>query len=298
SCSDVVVFACVILSLLVEDNLCAYDCYVNIMWVCPIVNALAGRLLGAYDLRVATPRALVHVGDETSGDARSCDWVSFKHTSSPTLLLTFSSIIFRANPTDIFTFISSYADSKGSIEEVVTETMMKPTLGGYIDEVRADYGSNNTTPRFNKKAKFEGYEYLKILRDNALNRTNGDDVVDHTSKVLAIIELIKTPNVDPNQLRMHAFPLSLTGAARKCDDIDDDPDYLDFINWLNSKFRNHRRRDVKTKNTLWELWIKGGDDEVLMDDIVSSDDEREESRNTNHPNDNVDSFFKPYLDAK
>ncbi|GJV29419.1 putative reverse transcriptase domain-containing protein [Tanacetum coccineum] len=70
SCSDVVAFACVIVSLLLEDNLCAYDCYVNIMWVCPIVNAPAGRLLGAYDLGVATPRAVVHVGDKTSGDAK------------------------------------------------------------------------------------------------------------------------------------------------------------------------------------------------------------------------------------
>ncbi|GJZ45453.1 putative reverse transcriptase domain-containing protein [Tanacetum coccineum] len=39
--------------------------------VCPIVNALAGRLLGVYDLEVATPRAVVHAGDKTSGDARS-----------------------------------------------------------------------------------------------------------------------------------------------------------------------------------------------------------------------------------
>ncbi|GJV94468.1 putative reverse transcriptase domain-containing protein, partial [Tanacetum coccineum] len=38
--------------------------------VCPIVNTPAGRLLGAYDLRVATPRAVVHTGDKTSGDAR------------------------------------------------------------------------------------------------------------------------------------------------------------------------------------------------------------------------------------
>ncbi|GKA77845.1 putative reverse transcriptase domain-containing protein [Tanacetum coccineum] len=40
-------------------------------WVCPIVNAPAGRLLGAYDLGVATPRAVVHADDKTSGDARS-----------------------------------------------------------------------------------------------------------------------------------------------------------------------------------------------------------------------------------
>nr|GEW83818.1 putative reverse transcriptase domain-containing protein [Tanacetum cinerariifolium] len=39
--------------------------------VCPIVNASADRLLGAYDLGVATSRALVHTGDKTSGDARS-----------------------------------------------------------------------------------------------------------------------------------------------------------------------------------------------------------------------------------
>ncbi|GJR65472.1 ALP1-like protein [Tanacetum coccineum] len=41
----------------------------SIQMVCPIVNALAGRLLDVYDLGVATPRALVHAGDKTSGDA-------------------------------------------------------------------------------------------------------------------------------------------------------------------------------------------------------------------------------------
>ncbi|GKA52669.1 hypothetical protein Tco_0745984 [Tanacetum coccineum] len=44
--------------------------------VCPIVNAPAGRLLGAYDLGVATPRALVHAGDKTSEDARSWYMIS------------------------------------------------------------------------------------------------------------------------------------------------------------------------------------------------------------------------------
>ncbi|GJY10352.1 hypothetical protein Tco_0378537 [Tanacetum coccineum] len=72
------------------------------------------------------------------------------------------------------------------------------------------------THRAHKNAKFKlGDDFLKILQDNAFNRTNGDDVVDHTTKFLAILELIKIPNVDPNQLRLHVFPLSLTGAARK-----------------------------------------------------------------------------------
>ncbi|GKC70105.1 hypothetical protein Tco_1115988, partial [Tanacetum coccineum] len=43
---------------------------------CPIVNALAGRLLDAYDLEVATPRALIHAGDKISGDARSWYMIS------------------------------------------------------------------------------------------------------------------------------------------------------------------------------------------------------------------------------
>ncbi|GKA34158.1 hypothetical protein Tco_0720587, partial [Tanacetum coccineum] len=41
-----------------------------------ILNAPAGRLLGAYDLEVATPRAVVHAGDKTSGDARSWYMIS------------------------------------------------------------------------------------------------------------------------------------------------------------------------------------------------------------------------------
>ncbi|GJZ32825.1 hypothetical protein Tco_0578261, partial [Tanacetum coccineum] len=44
--------------------------------------------------------------------------------------------------------------------------------------------------------------------------------------------------------------------------------------------------------------IKGGNDEVLMNDIVSSDDEREESDNIDRLNDNFDLFFKPYFDAQ
>ncbi|GJY26993.1 putative reverse transcriptase domain-containing protein [Tanacetum coccineum] len=39
--------------------------------VCPILNAPASRLLGAYDLGVATSRAVVHACDKTSRDARS-----------------------------------------------------------------------------------------------------------------------------------------------------------------------------------------------------------------------------------
>ncbi|GJT73051.1 hypothetical protein Tco_1032337 [Tanacetum coccineum] len=228
-----------------------------------------------------------------------------------------------------------YVNFKDSIKEVVTETMTKLTSQEYMEEVQAYYVSNSTTPRFDDNAKFElGVEFLKILQDNAFNRINGDDVVDHTAKVLAILELIKIPNVDPNQLRQDVFPLSLFGDARKwwideidgkittwgelteklynkyyrlshtCNNtsfsnyMDDGPDYLNFINWLNSKFKNHRRMDGKTKNALWKFWIKGGDEKVLLDDIVSSDDKWKEYDNTNHLNHNFDPLFKPYFYAQ
>nr|GFB12171.1 hypothetical protein [Tanacetum cinerariifolium] len=100
SCSDVVAFSFVILSLLLENNLYAYDCYVNIMryecsclhrdaWQGVISNDLlclrkvalckfssTGRPLGAYNLGVATPIALVYAGLMTSEDARSWYMIS------------------------------------------------------------------------------------------------------------------------------------------------------------------------------------------------------------------------------
>ncbi|GKB45697.1 retrovirus-related pol polyprotein from transposon TNT 1-94, partial [Tanacetum coccineum] len=50
--------------------------YRGVCRVCPIVNAPAGRLLGAYDLGIATLRALVHAGDKTNGDVRSWYMIS------------------------------------------------------------------------------------------------------------------------------------------------------------------------------------------------------------------------------
>ncbi|GKA58489.1 hypothetical protein Tco_0757677, partial [Tanacetum coccineum] len=148
-------------------------------------------------------------------------------------------------------------------------------------------------------------EFLKILQDNAFDGTNGDDVVDHTTKFLAILELIKILDIDPKQLRLHVFSLSLTRDARKwwTDEVEGK-----ITTWgeLTEKFFhkyyplsrtcNDRRMDAKTKNALWEFWIKNYEDEISMDDIVSSDEEWMESDNTSHINNNYDSFFKPCLD--
>ncbi|GKA58820.1 hypothetical protein Tco_0758133 [Tanacetum coccineum] len=41
------------------------------------------------------------------------------------------------------------------------------------------------------------------------------DVINHISKVLEILEWIKIPNVDKNQLWLHVFPILLSGHARE-----------------------------------------------------------------------------------
>ncbi|GKC53759.1 hypothetical protein Tco_1076504, partial [Tanacetum coccineum] len=78
------------------------------------------------------------------------------------------------------------------------------------------YGSDDTTRELNKNTEFKiGDEFVKILHDNAFNGIDGGDVIDHISKVLQIIEWIKIPNVDENQLRLHVFQISLSGHARE-----------------------------------------------------------------------------------
>ncbi|GJY15119.1 hypothetical protein Tco_0385541 [Tanacetum coccineum] len=129
-------------------------------------------------------------------------------------------------------------------------------------------------------------EHLKELRNNAYNGSEEEDVIDHIAKVLEILDSIKIPNVDTDRLRVHVFPLSLTDAARKwwinegsdkitawselvgrffckyyplsrasknnviSNDDDDGPDYFEFVTWLNSKFKDHRRMDGMTISAL------------------------------------------------
>ncbi|GKE26193.1 hypothetical protein Tco_1441577, partial [Tanacetum coccineum] len=57
-------------------------------------------------------------------------------------------------------------------------------------------------------------EFLKILQDNAFNGMDGGGVIDHIAKVLEIIDWIKMPNVEKNELRLHVFSKSLSGDAK------------------------------------------------------------------------------------
>ncbi|GJX17382.1 hypothetical protein Tco_0218214 [Tanacetum coccineum] len=67
-------------------------------------------------------------------------------------------------------------------------------------------------------------------------------------------------------------------------EMDDGLYYLEFMNWLSSKFRKHKKMNVVTKNALWDFWLKCGDEEELEDDIESSESELEESDYESHHN--------------
>ncbi|GJW46471.1 hypothetical protein Tco_0078117 [Tanacetum coccineum] len=100
-------------------------------------------------------------------------------------------------------------------------------------------------------------ELLIELKSNAYHGMFDEDIVDHITKVLEILDLIKTPNVDIDRLRTKVFPLSLAGDAKQ-----------------------------------W--WIDEWENNESTDEIISSDDEWEEYDYGNPPNTTTDSFFKPY----
>ncbi|GJR10120.1 hypothetical protein Tco_0792772 [Tanacetum coccineum] len=58
-------------------------------------------------------------------------------------------------------------------------------------------------------------EFLVELRKSAYHGWIDEDVVNHISKVLEMIDLIYIPGVDSHQLRMKVFPLSLADDARQ-----------------------------------------------------------------------------------
>ncbi|GJR20308.1 hypothetical protein Tco_0968835 [Tanacetum coccineum] len=169
-----------------------------------------------------------------------------------------------------------------------------------------------------------GDEFLKILEDNAFNGRDGGGVTDHIAKVLEIIEWIKMPDVDKNELRLYVFSKSLSGNAKKwwndeinettitwsklndtffhkyyplshtcnskiLDDLDNGTDYFEFLYWLASKFDNYCEIDKNTKNGLWEFYVN----ERTKGTIGDLDEYKEPCKRTCS-----DTFYKPYLDAQ
>ncbi|GKE57330.1 hypothetical protein Tco_1496515 [Tanacetum coccineum] len=83
-----------------------------------------------------------------------------------------------------------------------------------LNEARAEQYLAEPSSESNEKYGV-GEELLKELRSNSYSRRVEEDVVGHIAKILEILDPIKVVDMDPFQLRMMTFPLSLSGKARK-----------------------------------------------------------------------------------
>ncbi|GJS50921.1 hypothetical protein Tco_0624283 [Tanacetum coccineum] len=166
-------------------------------------------------------------------------------------------------------------------------------------------------------------EFLTELQNNAYHGIHHEDVVDHVSMVLEMLDLINIPGVDSHQLRIMAFPLSLADDASQwwinegegkittweelvekffCkfypESYDGEEEMLDegnnwgidpfeFISRVNSSFGNHMRVDGRTKKVLFHSWLNGSWNKRRMDDnILSSSDTT------------TNSILEPYLKTR
>nr|GEY61398.1 zinc finger, CCHC-type [Tanacetum cinerariifolium] len=77
-------------------------------------------------------------------------------------------------------------------------------------------------PITNDNIKIEiSKELLTELQNNAYNGAEANDAVDHITRFLEIIDLVKIPNVNTEQLCILAFLYSLTGKARRLNMVND-----------------------------------------------------------------------------
>nr|GEX99389.1 hypothetical protein [Tanacetum cinerariifolium] len=94
------------------------------------------------------------------------------------------------------------------------------------------------------------------------------------------------------------YPLSRDGKDEMLKEGDNSElDLLKFISQVNSIFKTHRRVDGTTKKALLHSWINENWNKEPTNDIVSINEEWEESNYGNSPNITTDSSFKPDLNA-
>ncbi|GKE13080.1 hypothetical protein Tco_1416631 [Tanacetum coccineum] len=121
-----------------------------------------------------------------------------------------------------------------------------------LNEARAK--QNLAEPSIESKVKYElGEELLKELRSNTYSGRVKEDVVGHIAKILKILDLIK---------------------------VAEGRDPLEFITWRNSEFKDHKKVDETTKRASLYSWIEVGNNEGIMDEVVSSDDDRDHTNSS------------------
>nr|GFA76488.1 hypothetical protein [Tanacetum cinerariifolium] len=145
------------------------------------------------------------------------------------------------------------------------------------DEMRSD-----TNSPINKEHGLKiGGEFLKILRDNAFNGTNGGESNEIEGTTIGWNEIRN------NFSRIYYF----ISHGKVPDDLDSGTDYLVFLYWLALKFDNYWETDKNTQNGLWKFYVNERTKGTL-------DDLDEEPRNESYKKTCLDTFYKPYLNAQ
>ncbi|GKA85369.1 hypothetical protein Tco_0807023 [Tanacetum coccineum] len=65
-----------------------------------------------------------------------------------------------------------------------------------------------------------------------------------------------------------------------CNDDEEGRDPLKFITWRNLKFKDHKKVDKTNKRALLHSWIEVGNNEGIMDEVVSSDDDKDHTNSS------------------
>ncbi|GJY11668.1 hypothetical protein Tco_0380977 [Tanacetum coccineum] len=98
-----------------------------------------------------------------------------------------------------------------SDQECMTRSLTKETFTPFKEPERVFHSTRKifktTSLDYSSSPEFN------LFSDPDNHGMNGEDAVEHIENFLEIVDLINVPNVSHNQLRAHAFPLSLTGAV-------------------------------------------------------------------------------------
>ncbi|GJW89174.1 reverse transcriptase domain-containing protein [Tanacetum coccineum] len=144
-------------------------------------------------------------------------------------------------------------------------------------------------------------EFVKILQDNFFNGIDGGGVIEHTTKVLEILEWIKILNVDKDQLRLYVFPILLSGHAKEWWDNEVKGTITTWKELVEKFFQKYYPLSYTCNSKILDdLDNRTNYLEVLdcIEGSISNTDECDEPYKKSLRKTYSDLLFKPYLDAQ
>ncbi|GJY56338.1 hypothetical protein Tco_0455453 [Tanacetum coccineum] len=170
-----------------------------------------------------------------------------------------------------------------TMKDTITELMVKEVLEKVV--------TNSDSCLINTKINYDSInelseKFFMELQYNNFGEMVEEDAMGHIANFLGILDPIKIGIFDTDQLRLNIFPLSLTGDARvwwsngKSYVVNnykkEGHGYHELMEWIDLKHYDNGI-DRMTKSTLCHAWVYRWGNNESEDDIMSSDEEWEES---------------------